>query len=80
MKNQVLKNLILENSTHPHKLSADSIVVTKQTAEVTVLAIKGLGVVTHDEHNTVVTESDDVLKYVQQEYNPVTASMQNAFD
>jgi len=36
--------------------------------------------VTHGEHGTLVTESENIIKYVQQELNPLTKKMQNAFD
>jgi len=36
--------------------------------------------VTHGEHGTIRTESRTVIKYVQQEVNPVTKKLQNAYD
>ena len=40
----------------------------------------GHAVVTHGEHGTLATEAQHIIKYVQQEYNPVTQKMQAAFD
>jgi len=40
----------------------------------------GNAVVTHGEHGTLATESKHVMKYVQQEVNPLTKKMQAAFD
>jgi hypothetical protein len=44
------------------------------------LHIQGDGVVVHGEHGTLKTESEHIIKYVQQELNPVTNAMQAAFD
>ena len=44
------------------------------------LQIQGDGIVTHGEHGTIKTESPNVIKYVQQELNPVTRKLQNAYD
>ena len=74
------KMIVLELSTNTHKLEADSIVSEVIGAGILKLKIKGRGIVTHGEHNTIVTESENVLKYVQQELNPVTQQFQNAFD
>lgn len=75
------KTVILEKSTNTHVLESESKVDVKNLDESTLLLnIKGKGVVTHGQHGTVVTESSTVVKYVQQELNPVTRMMQNAFD
>jgi hypothetical protein len=34
----------------------------------------------HGEHGTIAIESPNVIKYVQQELNPVTKKLQNAWD
>jgi hypothetical protein len=36
--------------------------------------------VLHGEHGTIGIESENVIKYVQQELNPVTRMLQNAWD
>lgn len=74
------KVIVLEPSTNTHKLTADSVtseVIDNGTLK---LKIKGRGIVTHGEHHTIVTESETVIKSVQQELNPVTNAFQNAFD
>tara|TARA_B110000008_G_scaffold189481_1_gene188274 strand:- start:272 stop:508 length:237 start_codon:yes stop_codon:yes gene_type:complete len=78
MKNS--KELILENSTNSHKVKANHIESKAIGNGIIKLKIKGKGFVSHGEHGTVVTESENVIKYVQQELNPVTKAMQNAFD
>ena len=44
------------------------------------LKVDGDGIVQHGQHGTFKTESKNVLKYVQQELNPVTQAIQNAYD
>ena len=41
---------------------------------------KGGGVLSHGEHDSINIESSHFVKYTQQELNPVTRAMQNAFD
>jgi hypothetical protein len=74
------KEVILEPSTNSHKINGTKITSEKITESILKLKIVGPGVVTHGEHGTLVTESENVIKYVQQELNPVTKALQNAFD
>lgn len=75
------EKVILEKSSNTHVLETESKVNVKNLDNSTLLLnIEGKGVVTHGQHGTVVTESPTVIKYVQQELNPVTRMMQNAFD
>lgn len=77
MKHEV----ILEPSTNTHVMRSESVVETKDLGRgVLKLSLKGDGIVSHGEHGTIKTESANVIKYVQQEFNPVTRAMQNAFD
>ena len=76
-----MKKVVLEKSTNTHEIEAKSVVVTKDHKDGTLeLEVKGDGIVTHGEHGTIKTEAENVIKYVQQELNPVTKRMQNAFD
>lgn len=77
MKN---KTVVLEPSTNTHTLTANKVEVKELGNSILKLTIHGDGVVTHGEHGVLKTESTTVIKYVQQEYNPVTKAMQNAFD
>jgi hypothetical protein len=80
-KNEKLKNYVLEQSTNTHRLEAEYLVAVKEISNgIVKLKIKGKGIVTHGEHGTVVTESENVVKYVQQELNPITEAFQNAYD
>ena len=73
--------LVLEPSTNTHKLVSTSksevVDLGNGTLKVTV---NGEGIVTHGEHGTIKTEKQHIIKYVQQELNPVTNMIQNAFD
>lgn len=75
------KTVVLEPSTNTHALTS-KVVEVKDLGN-GIMKIKTAedgGVVTHGEHGTLRTESPNVIKYVQQELNPVTRKMQNAFD
>lgn len=74
------QKLVLEPSTNTHTIEANNIVSEEIGNGILKLKIKGDGVVTHGEHGTLKTESPDVIKYVQQEVNPVTRKIQNAYD
>ena len=66
--------------TNTHSVSANSIEVTNLENSTLKLKINGDGIVTHGEHGTLVTESPNVIKYNQQEFNPITRKLQNAYD
>ncbi|TDD74634.1 hypothetical protein [Flavobacterium caseinilyticum] len=72
--------LILEPSTNTHVLEADKIEMKKLGNGIIKLKITGNGIVTHGEHGTIKTEAENVIKYIQQEINPISGIMQNAFD
>jgi hypothetical protein len=75
-----MKTIVLEPSTNTHTLSANKVKATTLENGVMQIDVTGKGIVTHGEHGTLVTESKRVYKYVQQELNPITKAMQNAFD
>jgi hypothetical protein len=74
------RTIVLEPSTNTHSLNANDVKVEKIDNSILKLTIDGEGIVTHGEHGTLTTESKNVIKYVQQEYNPVTRKLRNAFD
>lgn len=74
------KREVLEPSTNTHILEATEIKKTEFGNGILKLSITGEGIVKHGEHGTLKTESGTVIKYVQQELNPVTKKMRNAFD
>ena len=75
-----MKKIVLEESSNVHSLEANEIKVKDLGDGVLELEISGDGIVTHGEHGTLKTESPNVIKYVQQELNPVTQKLQKAFD
>lgn len=75
-----LKKEVLEPSTNTHTLYAQNIAKKDLGNGILKLQIQGDGIVTHGEHGTIKTESPNVIKYVQQELNPVTRKLQNAYD
>jgi len=70
----------LEQTTNTHKLKATSVKVLKEIGSTQVLEVEGEGVVTHGEHGVQVTESKNVIKYVQREVNPITKKIEEAYD
>jgi hypothetical protein len=72
--------VVLEPSTNTHRLESESVEVRDLGHGILKIKTGQRGVVTHGEHGTLVTESQNVIKYVQQELNPLTKKMQNAFD
>jgi hypothetical protein len=74
------RTVVLEPSTNTHTMSANSVDVKDLGNSTLKLKVNGDGIVTHGEHGTLVTESDNVIKYVQQEFNPVTKKLRNAYD
>lgn len=76
-----LNEVVLEPSTNTHKLTSTGSVTSKKFGDSTIkMVIAGEGIVSHGEHGTLKTESQHVIKYNQQELNPVTRKLQNAFD
>ena len=75
-----MEKVVLEQSTNTHVLHARQVKQKNLKNGIVALKIEGEGIVTHGEHGTLKTESPDVIKYVQQEVNPVTKKLQNAFD
>jgi hypothetical protein len=71
----------LENTTHTHVLEAQEIKVIKTIDKTTqVLLVRGEGIVTHGEHGTLKTQSPHLIKYIQQEFNPITGLIEAAYD
>lgn len=77
-----LNSIVLEPSTNTHKMKSDGLISKTDLGDgIMSLKIKtGRGIVMHGEHSVIVTESENVVKYVQKELNPITKAFQNAFD
>ena len=76
----IKETLVLEPSTNTHVMEADKIEMKKLGNGIIQLKITGNGIVTHGEHGTIKTEAENVIKYIQQEINPISGILQNAFD
>ncbi len=74
------ERVVLEPSTNTHVLEAESVQVTELGNGIKKLVIKGEGNVLHGEHGTMRTETEHVMKYIQQEVNPISKKMENAWD
>ena len=75
--------VLLEESSNTHVLKGDVEVVKSMVKMNTiVLNTKGRSIVEHGEHAVVSTEpeTEHVIKITQQEFNPLTQAMMNAFD
>jgi hypothetical protein len=72
--------VILEPSTNTHTLTSNNVTATDLGNGIMKIKTNGKGIVTHGEHGTIATEAPNVIKYVQQEVNPVTKKMHAAFD
>ena len=75
----MIKTIALEPSTNTHSMTN---VVDVESITDSILKVKTTGNanVIHGEHGTLAIESENVVKYVQQEFNPVTRKLQNAWD
>ena len=73
--------VVLEPSTTTHTINgAVTVAKTLDDMNGLVLEVEGDGIVLHGEHGVIVTEAANVIKLTQQESNPLTGQMQNAFD
>jgi hypothetical protein len=71
----------LEKNTNTHILEANKIkVVTNVDNATQVLEVEGEGIISHGEHGMLKTESQHIIKYVQQEFNPITLIVEAAYD
>lgn len=75
-----MKKIALEKTTNTHNLEASAIEIIDEKGSTVTLKIKGDGLVTHGEHGTIVTESENIIKYVQKEINPINQKIEDAND
>ena len=78
------KKVVLEKSTNTH-FTTDNVKVTDEFDKMTTIVLEvpeDKMVVEHGHHHTVATDSNTthVIKITQQEWNPLLAAFQNAFD
>jgi hypothetical protein len=80
MENLEKQVYVLEPSTNTHRLTAQKIEAKELGNSVVKLKIEGEGLLIHGEHGVLKTESENIVKYVQQELDPIRQSFVNAFD
>jgi len=74
------KEYCLEKTSNQHLLkAADYKIIDKNGVTETFFIPKG-AFITHNEHKTLRIESEYCVKYIQQEYNPITQMIENAYD
>lgn len=71
---------ILEKTSNTHILKADKVTVLKEEGSTQVLKVEGKGLIFHGEHGVIKTEQPNIIKYVQQEFNPITGIVEDAYD
>ena len=75
------QTIVLEPSTNTHTMQGQIKITDKlENLGGLVIEAKGTGVVLHGEHGVICTEETNVIKLVQQEFNPITKMLQNSFD
>jgi hypothetical protein len=74
------KEYCLEKTSNQHLLKASGYKVINRTESTEVLHIAGDAFVTHNEHKMLRLEKGYFIKYIQQEYNPITQLNENAYD
>lgn len=77
--NMQTKTIALEKSTNTHLLTEVNDVQQINDSIIKAKVSSGSKVI-HGEHGSFAIESDVVLKYTQQELNPITKKLQNAWD
>lgn len=71
--------VVLEQSTNTHAMTGEVLRTAKAFKDGSMI-VEGRGVVGHGEHGPIGTEEPMCHKFNQQELNPVTQALQNAFD
>lgn len=65
---------------HKHILESKSDISYEQDDNGITFMLKGMGILTHDEHDKMVFESGNYRSYNQVEFNPFDQSIQRVFD
>lgn len=71
---------VLEKTSNTHILKADKVELVKEEGSTQVLKVEGKGIIFHGEHGAIKTEQPNIIKYVQQEFNPITGIVEDAYD
>jgi hypothetical protein len=73
------QTISLELSTNTHQLTEVE-KVSKIDNSILKVTVGEKSKVIHGEHNSFAIESKHIIKYVQQELNPITKKLQNSWD
>jgi len=77
------QKLVLEPSTNTHVLEGKKVLLKKKIGSMGTMVFEAHGAkVVHGEHAVVQVgnNSPNIIKITQQEYNPITKKLMNAFD
>ncbi|SHG65347.1 hypothetical protein [Chryseobacterium sp. OV279] len=74
------KEYCLEKTSNQHTLKAPGYKIIEKDGSTETFRIYGDGFIFHGEHKILRIESDHFVKYIQQEYNPITQLTENAYD
>ncbi|KMQ58723.1 hypothetical protein ACM46_21575 [Chryseobacterium angstadtii] len=74
------KEYCLEKTSNQHILKAPGYKVIEKDGSTETFKISGDGFIFHNEHHLLRVESEYFVKYIQQEYNPITKLIENAYD
>lgn len=80
IKDKVKKEYFLEKTGNPHVLRTLNYEILDKKGTTETLFISENSFITHNEHETLYIESEYFIKYIQQEYNPITQAIENAYD
>ena len=75
-----MHKIVLQESKNPHILEADEIEIIAANERFQLLAINGNGIIHHGEHGALHTNTPFLLKYTQQEIDPLTNNIYDVFD
>lgn len=65
---------------HKHVLSSEKDIAYLEKSGVISFMLKGLGVLTHDEHDKMVLDKGSYRSYHQVEFNPMDGTVSRVFD
>lgn len=74
------KEYCLEKTSNQHMMKVSDYKVIDRNDSTETFFIKDDAFITHNEHRMLRIESPYFVKYIQQEYNPITQINENAYD
>ncbi|KFF08087.1 hypothetical protein IX38_08060 [Chryseobacterium luteum] len=70
----------MEKTGNQHTMKAPGYKIMEKDGSTETFTISGDAFIFHGEHKILRIESDCFVKYIQQEYNPITKLIENAYD